>query len=209
MDKEITWYVGKGESKDYAIAKGNVIESGRLIPSRNRALDDAFKRNKYCLMTEDDLQEIKMANSMKLAVPISFTSAVREMYDVLRNVPLYLAGVSPTGNLFYYDPAKPLGLKHFCVGSLILVKPNPLRFDKNLRLKEDYDYTLQHIAKYGGVCRLNYLLPRFKHLTNMGGAVSYRTEALEQKTIQQLKKKWGASIRDNPRRPNEILLRIK
>ena len=207
--KQITWYVGKNEGNNYASAKGKVIESGGLVDSRNSALDDAMSANKYCLMFEDDLVKCQMISSARQKNDISFLNAVKEMYNVLNQTPVYLAGIAPTPNEFFYHPMRPIGLKHYIIGSFIMIKPKcELRFDKQFRLKEDYDFTLQHIAKYGGVCRLNYLIPTFLHYKNKGGAVDYRTDELEQKTIRQLKKKWGSAIRDNPRRPNEILLKI-
>ena len=87
-----------------------------------------------------------------------------------------------------------------------MVKPTGLRFDPEIRLKEDYDYTLQHIERHGGTVRYGKYLATFKHYKNAGGAVSYRTEQLEQKTIAQLKTKWPGCFADNPKRPNEILM---
>ena len=46
----------------------------------------------------------------------------------------------------------------------------------------------------------------FKHYSNKGGAVDYRTTKLEQETINYLVKKWGDCIRLNTKRENEILL---
>ena len=77
-----------------------------------------------------------------------------------------------------------------------------------MTLKEDYDYTLQHIARFGGVVRSNDLLAEYKHYSNTGGAVDVRNSVNEQLNIAYLKSKWGDAIRDNPRRPNEILLSL-
>ena len=91
----------------------------------------------------------------------------------------------------------------------IIIKPNNLRFDSSLRLKEDYDYTLQHIKEFGGCVRYGLFLCSFKHYSNKGGAVSYRTNNLEQETIKYLMEKWGECIKLNPKRENEILLNRK
>jgi hypothetical protein len=45
------------------------------------------------------------------------------------------------------------------------------------------------------------------HRANPGGAVAVRTPEVEQEAIAYLRGKWGDWIKDNPRRPNEILLR--
>jgi hypothetical protein len=123
----------------------------------------------------------------------------------LRGTPYKLAGVAPTSNPFYGSTT--LKLRHFIVGDLMLAAPNPLRFDPAFALKEDYDYTCQHLARYGGVVRVDWILASFRHRTNKGGAVDVRTPELEQEAIVRLKEKWPDWIRDNPRRENEVLLR--
>ena len=209
VPEHLNWYVGKGEKKDYKHAKGKVVEGGKLCASRNKALQLANSEDKYCLQLSDDLSDCGMVSQSGQINKPNFSVIVREMFNLLSTTPLHLAGVAPTANLFFYNPLKPIGLKHFIIGDLMLIKRSKLRFDEKLSLKEDYDFTLQHIKQFGGVLRLNYILPNFKHYTNKGGAVAIRTEEREQEAIQYLKNKWGSSIRDNPRRENEILLRIK
>lgn len=94
------------------------------------------------------------------------------------------------------------------MGDFILVHPCKLFFDEQMKLKEDYDYTMAHIYEFGGVARCNAILAHFAHRSNAGGAVDFRTAEREQEAIAHLKKKWGAYIQDNPKRPNEILLKL-
>jgi hypothetical protein len=88
---------------------------------------------------------------------------------------------------------------------LFFCKPNEIRFDEQLTLKEDYDFTLQHIQKYGTIRYQKYLFT-FQHYSNKGGAVDIRNDKEEQKNIMILKSKWGDKIRLNPKRKNEILI---
>lgn len=212
VDK-IYWYVGKNQIKKYqasATKKSIFKESGGLVQSRNAALKEAFACDNYCMMLDDDLKKCEMVSTSMKKSEITFSEMAIEIYNVLSASPLKLAGISPTNNLFYYNPKKPLGLKHFIIASCMMVKPCKLYFDKRFRTKEDYDYTLQHIKQFGGVLRLNYLMPVFQHYTNKGGVVDYRTPELEKDSIIKLKKKWGTTIvRDNKLRPNEILINIK
>jgi len=172
------------------------------------ALDYAATEGKYCLMLDDDLVKIKHYLTIGEA-EMSFETMVIEMYSLLKGTPLYLAGVASTNNRYFYHPEKPLGLKHFCGGWCTLTKMDSKpRYDSALRTKEDYDITLQHIKEYGGVLRINYLSPQFKHWNNPGGVVDYRSDAVEQASIKYLEKKWGRAIRRNTKRPNEILLRV-
>lgn len=207
-----TWFVGEGEGRDYTYHGASyVFESGGLVPSRNAALDYSWSHgDATCIMLDDDVNAIYRAIDKKQKEPISFVDAVHMLHQAMsetRNM-FYFGGSAPTNNTFYFNPLKPISFKNFINASLMYIRPCELWFDPQFRLKDDYDYTLQHIQKYGGVCRRNDILLDVKHYGNKGGAVEYRTDDLEQQTIQQLKAKWGQHIRDNPRRKNEILLKV-
>ncbi len=208
--KDLHWYVGDDEAEDYESAGAeSVVEVGNLVEARNRALNDAFLMAKPCMMLDDDLRKCEIVRNGTEKRQIGFNDLVNEMQSALYQLDvLRLCGISATTNLFYH-PGQRYSMKHFIIASCMLVKPNPLRFDTQFTTKEDYDYTLQHIQKYGGVIRCNDLMPTFGHYTNRGGVVEYRTPEVEQENIRKLKAKWGKSVRDNPRRPNEILLHVK
>ncbi len=206
-DLPATWYVGKDEGDEYAeFTRDDVVEAGGLIDSRNAALDAAFAGGDYCLQLSDDLTGIKFLNRDGTAQPTALHEALAQMHIALINHPrARLGGVAPTNNPFFGKMA--VNDHGFCVGDMILVAPTELRFDWRLRLKEDYDYTAQHLLAYGEVARCDWILPTFKHGTNRGGAVAYRTTELEQQAIAYLKMKWPGIMRDNPKRPDEILFK--
>ena len=204
--RQYIFCVKDGEKKLYQdCGCKDVYETGKLIPSRNFALDHAFKKNQICIQLSDDIKEVKTNPSGE---SVDLESVVEELAEKFKKTTgVYLLGIPPTDNPFF---AKAIVSKNtFCIGDLFFSKPNPLRFDEKLTLKEDYDYTLQHIATFGGVVRSNDLLAEYKHYSNSGGAVEVRSTPNEQRNIAYLKSKWGAAIRDNPRRPNEILLAPK
>ena len=210
VGKDVVWYVGKGEKKDYLEAGAEiVIESGALCHSRNQVMEDS--KVDYSVQLSDDLkgfEKVSVLGSKKVKVPISLDDLLKEITNKMEKYNLYLGAVSPTNNEFYYSETRPIGFRHFCLGDFHVIKKCDLRFDEKMTLKEDYDYTLQHIKKFGGVCRLNYILPTFVHRVNKGGAVAIRNTETERKNINYLKQKWGNIIKDNPRRPNEILLKL-
>lgn len=206
---EASWYVGKGEAQAYeSQGAQRVHETGTLCDSRNRALEDAFEMNVPCLQISDDLKRLRLLEH-EGPRDATFAEVVLLMRDRLRESRFFkLAGIAPTDNAFYSDANRPVKFQAFCVGDVHLVMPSTPRFDDNLRLKEDYDFTLQHVAEYGGIVRCDDVLASFSHRSNSGGAVSYRDAKREQEAIAYLKKKWGSVVRDNPRRENEILLRF-
>jgi hypothetical protein len=206
---EAIWYVGYGEEQNYLDAGAQkVIEAGNLIDSRNRALDDAHTQNKACVEISDDLGGLQIYEPTGLRT-VTLHEVVTLMEKIATKIGAKLAGVAPTANTFYVNLEQPIKTQHFILGDLIWVAPSTPRFDTALKLKEDYDFTAQHITTYGLVARIDPIIAKFAHRTNAGGAVEYRTVEKEQEAIAILKAKWGNAIVDNPRRPNEILFKGK
>ena len=114
-----------------------------------------------------------------------------------------LLGIPPTDNYFFAN--KIVSVNTFCIGDMLFVKPSDIRFDTQLTLKEDYDFTLQHRER-GDVIRYQKYLFTFEHYSNIGGAVDVRDDKEEQKNIRILKSKWGDKVRLNSKRKNEILI---
>lgn len=202
LEAPVTWVTKSTDAEAYADAGAlDVIwDDGGLTAQRNLALDDAFARSMNCVQLDDDLKRLK-------ALPgdeVSLGWVLDQHQEALDSTGLHLAGNAPTDNLYFAKEG--VSTRKFVPTPCITVRPTHLRFDLNLRLKEDYDFTLQHWEAYGGAARCDYIAPSFGRYTNEGGAVSYRTPELEQETIAYLKGKWPGMVRDNPRRPNEILL---
>jgi hypothetical protein len=208
---EATWFVGHSDFDAYADAGAVVVTSGALCESRNAALELAFHSNALCVELSDDLTRIQVAvqgTNKLVAKDVPFKEAVALVLEGMRQTGAKLGGAAPTSNPFYANVERPVHPSAFIVGDFIAVAPCDLRFDEDMTLKEDYDYTLQHLMKYGTVARRNDVLMTFLHRKNVGGAVEVRTPELEQANIAMLKAKWPQFIADNPRRPDEILLKL-
>lgn len=206
-----TWVVPAAELEAYrgAGAPAVLADGGGLIAARNRALDMAFSQGHPCIQLSDDLGKLEEAQSPKDKRPMTLAAAVDLMRAATSAAGARLAGIAPVANAFYFNPTRPFHTAAFILGDFLYVLPSEPRFDPALRLKEDYDFTLQHLRAHGAVARCNAVLGHFKHRTNKGGACAYRTAELEQAAIAYLKAKWPGNIKDNPRRPNEILLALR
>jgi hypothetical protein len=201
------WYVAMGEKADYlAAGAADVVEAGPLVAARNAALDHAFALGVPCVQLSDDLRKLQLMRSAKTATDATLDECLTLMAQMCDQTGAYLAGVAPVANAFYFDVKNPVKQAHFIVGDFIYVRPSEPRFPVDMELKEDYDFTAQHLLAYGRVARCDFVQATFAHRTNKGGAVAYRTERREQEAIATLQARWGAAIRPNPRRPNEVLL---
>ena len=181
-----------------------VYNTGKLIQSRNFALEHAFNNNNICILLSDDIKKVKYNKNFKKPDVVKLDSVIEDIVSKFKKIKgVKLLGIPPTDNYFFAN--KLTSVNTFCIGDLFFCKPNKIRFDEQLTLKEDYDFTLQHIQKYGTVRYQKYLFT-FQHYSNKGGAVDIRNDKEEQKNIMILKPKWGDKIRLNTKRKNEILI---
>lgn len=126
----------------------------------------------------------------------------------MRRQGAFYGGVYPNTNDGFAYATPPITTEHFIVGDFIVVDSvnSSLRFDERMTLKEDYDFTCQHLHTHGQVCRINRIFVGAEHYTNKGGAVAVRTTEREAANIAHLRAKWpGVFI--NQKRENEVILR--
>jgi len=205
------WYVAADEAGDYRYCGATDVTEvpGGLAAARNRALDDADELGVASVQLSDDLRRIGLAHGQTAAEvePIGLERAIGLLVEAAASVDAQLAGGAPTANAFFSrQRINPYG---FVVGDLTWQAPGcPLRY--RIDLKEDYDLTLQHLAAYGRVARVDYLLPVFLHRTNRGGAVDTRRAdpEAEAAAADWLLATWPAHLRRNTgRKGHELLLR--
>jgi len=226
---EPRWYVDAKSLDSYRRLGFNAVpDGGSLVGARNKCLDDAKKLGKACCQASDDIsrwtyytalehvmtknqdEQNFLARKRGGKVRISPVAAARFLLARLRASPegAKLAGVLPTPNISQGLAAPAVSNKTFILGDFFVTEANStVRFDTNMTLKEDYDFTCSHIQTYGAVLRCNRMVLAVQHYTNTGGAVSIRNAAEEQKNIKILMRKWPKAIRKHTTRgENEVML---
>jgi hypothetical protein len=211
-----TWYVPDHQWAEYKTERIGLRHGTRdpahVSDVRNRMLEDAFAFDLPCLQFDDDLKRV-----MKLPAPNKkgewhqdpghVRALLVELVDAVMQSSFKLGGVPPTNNHFFANGQ--LRSRVFCRSHLWMVKPNPLRLDTNLKTKFDYDYTIQHVRQYGGVCRHDGMIWDFDFGGKSGGHVDTRTHQGELESVAYLQKKWGSDIvKKNAKRPGEVLLKF-
>lgn len=205
---DLHWYVTEEDVTAYKEAGAtNVKIGGKLCEARNKAINDAQKLNLPCVELSDDFKRVKR-KEINEVTDITVQQAAEEIWEQMQSVGARLGGCAPTSNAYWANINKPLNLTGFIVGDFILIHPETeLRFDEQMELKEDYDYTAQHLATHKLVARCDLILAEFAHRSNDGGAVTYRTANKEREMIRHLNKKWPTKFKLNPKRQNEILMK--
>jgi len=226
-----TWYVDEGSLQDYKALGLNAVIGGKLTPARNKGLADARRLGKVCVQASDDITawEYRDGPSAKVrtddAVNAAWSAAKRLIVSPVAAARFILAkmrgcdgpqpklgGVYMLGSCSRTFAGDAFVRNHFILGDFFVVEPeSTVKFDVDMKLKEDYDFSCAHISKYGSVMRCNRMTLNVKHYDNGGGAVSTRdakgTE--ERRNIEILMKKWPGCFRFNPKRDNEVIMRWK
>lgn len=221
------WYVDEESLKAYRKLGLNAVAGGKLTPARNKALQDAARAGKICVQASDDISAWEYRHGKRAAERTD--EAMNAAYDAAKRLILSpvaaaqfivakmrasdekpkLGGVYPLGSCARSFAGDEVQLKNFILGDFFVVEPDSkVRFDEEIALKEDYDFTASHIKEYGSVMRCQRMTLRVKHYSNSGGACSNRDKKgkEEQRNIGILKKKWPRAIRDHPTRQNEVVL---
>ncbi len=212
----ITLCVPLAEVAAYAAS----LPHAKIIPQRRPGISgarndilDAFKDSDV-LMLDDDVSAIGRfvtragKNYSEPKTGQALVDLIESLFATAAKAGALYWGCAPTSNPIFYSPSHPISRNSFVNGSFSGYAAGcPLRFDETLRLKEDYDLSVQAYLS-GGLLRFNFVYAKAKHRENEGGAVDYRSPALEKEAIAILRGKWGTVICDHPRRPFEIVLRL-
>jgi len=220
-----TWYVDEASLQSYKDLGLKAVVGGKLCQARNKCLRDAFRMGKICVQVSDDINRweyhhgkrakdrsddaVNAAHAAATCHVISPVAAARFLHAKLRAAGgPKLAGVYPLGSCSRGFGGPAITTRNFILGDFFVAEKSPVRFDEEMKLKEDYDYTAQHIKKHGGVIRCNRMTISAKHHT-VGGAQSNRDKKglEEQRNIEILMRKWPRVFRPNWKRKNEVIMR--
>ncbi len=187
------------EVKDYKKHHEKVIgvpdEVKGITPTRNWILD--HNKSNYHIQVDDDARSFhkyEKTELVRFTEPERIDSILNTMFLMTDEIGYKVWGLAMASDYKFYRPFAPFSTQGIVVANLIGIIKNPLRFDERLRVKEDYDYSMQHIYKYGGVLRTHKYGIDVIHLTNEGGCVGYRTKEVELQAYDTLLKKYGSSV---------------
>eukprot|EP00442_Polarella_glacialis_P001410 CAMPEP_0115119672 /NCGR_PEP_ID=MMETSP0227-20121206/45230_1 /TAXON_ID=89957 /ORGANISM="Polarella glacialis, Strain CCMP 1383" /LENGTH=922 /DNA_ID=CAMNT_0002521185 /DNA_START=146 /DNA_END=2914 /DNA_ORIENTATION=+ len=225
------WYVDEASIDGYRGLKLDATVGGKLLPSRNLALEDASRLGKVCVQCSDDISRwdyykgegrvgattISLAEANAAAKTaeryhISPVAAARFILAKMRGAEEgkpQLGGVYPLGNLGQCFMGREFSRRNFILGDFFVVDKSGCRFDESMSLKEDYDFTCSHLQEHGSIVRINRMLIQAKHETNAGGACSVRDSAgtREEENITILQAKWPGAIWRHHTRKHQVVLR--
>ena len=200
-ESEAEFYVAQNKNfKDNIIVCDKGIQ-GNLCRVRNHILDREFEAGAdVVLIVDDDLQRFGIWQG----TPEHYEKRWLKTDDVMPFVEKYsnlcdefgfkMWGMNCNSNTMSYMQYNPFSTRAYLGGPFQCFLKNPLRYDENLPLKEDYDMTIQQCNKYRGVLRVNFAFYQCKQSVQKGGCATYRNIEREMEQLALLQKKWGSRI---------------
>jgi hypothetical protein len=196
----------RGSAFDFFVEL-QITEPG-LEASRSNARRRLLEENESIVWMDDDIEDVVVLLDDKLHhVPLG--RVADDGFRALREHELRMWGVAPSANAFYMSEATRAGL-YFTIGCFYgeFNDPDPAMDVQFGDSKGDYERSLRHYERHGGVVRMNRYAPVTKYRGNAGGVVA-DADKVEQ-NVQALEQQWPWLVQRNPRRKTgvpEILLR--
>lgn len=162
---------------------------------RNWILNCAM-HNEDVLMVDDDVTKVGYFEQRKrhALTEQQVYEFIENGFRMCREAGTILWGINLLEDKQAYREYAPLSLSSVVLGPFMGIINNSLRFDDELGLKEDFDYSIQVLNKYRKILRFNKYHYSVGHLVGKGGCISYRTSQREKEQMKRLVKKWGNKI---------------
>ncbi len=161
---------------------------------RNFILNNA--KQDRILMVDDDLNKFGYHENLEYRIMkenevYAFVDMGFRMCEELGTV---LWGVNLMQDRRMYKEGTPFSLSAVILGPFMGIIRTELRFDEDLGLKEDYDYSLMVLNKHRRILRMNKYHYISDHIAKSGGCATYRTANAEYEQAEKFQKKWGKGI---------------
>lgn len=204
-------FVDEGEYGDYCKynRKENIVSvpkgiQGNVARIRNYILDWAFNKDyDGVFICDDDIDFIgryeKDPDSNFGYVQHRINEAelliLLEKYFILCDELGYRQwGMQCNSDAMAYRQYTPFSTHSIILGPASGFLRNPLRYDEELPLKEDYDMFIQQCNRYRGVLRCNFMFYVCDQSRSAGGCANIRNMDRERQQFELLQRKWGRNI---------------
>ena len=166
-----------------------------ITPTRNWILNNMT--DEWMIQVDDDARSFHKYAGGKLVTfvdPKRIDILLNTMFCMSEDIGFKAWGLAMAADYKFYRTFAPFSTQGVVGANILGIIKNDLRFDERLKVKEDYDYSMQHIFKYGGILRTHRFGIDVVHLTNEGGCVAYRTKDVEMEAYGVLLKKRGKGV---------------
>lgn len=173
-------------------------QDGNIARKRNAILNHFLGKKSLgnVVMVDDDYDSfarISHGQEQPLS-PEEIEHVLFRGFTMAHDVGTPLWGVNVQADPKFYREYTPVTFLSPVLGPFMALRDCPLRFDEDLWLKEDYDFSLQVLRKYHRVLRFGMYHYRVDHFDLPGGVVSHRSWDEEIRQLRRLQEKWGNEV---------------
>lgn len=186
-----------------------------ITATRNYILDYARKWDiRRVIQADDDARHFTYfqgdAKTPGIRVPDDRKlDLFNQFFEMAEDLGTNLWGFQVSYDPKFYREFTPFSFTSPVVGNFMGIIEDGQRFDERLKLKEDYDFSLQSLHKYRRILRVNKYSWAVHHHETDGGCKTYRAFDTESQAIKILQKKWGSKIVSlHPKKAYEIRVRV-
>lgn len=181
--------------------------ASNVSEARNNILD-YFPAGTRVVMMDDDISDIVDANGLSAFDDASSLKAFfNKAFTMCEFLGTTLWGMYPTPNSYYMSKRPELVTRALIIGTVMgVIVENGVRFDPEMTLKEDLDFTCKILKLHGKIVRFDRYAP--VHLTQSpGGCYAWWKKSDENaRMCKLLLEKHPDLLKPHPRRPNEVWL---
>ena len=198
----VSLVVMENEKKNYENNNNKIITcpnevQGNISRVRNWIKDNLMNDNDAIIMLDDDNKGIGRWENQKYKIynADELFEFCESLVILCKDFNYYSFGLNCVIDKGAYREHTPFSTTKF-IGAPFhgIIKGNTCRYDEELPLKEDYDWTLQNLVKYKGILRCNYASYNVKQAEQIGGCANMRNIKEEERQFLLLQKKWGNKI---------------
>lgn len=202
--------------EDAGLSGIDVIEAPKGLHNAQNMVLDEHRPGSRVVFADDDVRAVNRLVTRRGKgslreqgdLPGLFTAA----FERAAQERVTLWGLYPVHNAFYMKPAVRVGL-WFCIGQLfgVIVTEDRQYGSDEAAKKGDYERTLLHFERDGGVMRMDWLASDCAPMrTAAGGNASPERAAEERRAVESLERRWPGLVHRKPDRMGypEIALRL-
>jgi hypothetical protein len=210
----ITIFVANDQQKDLYEQKiskdlyGKIVVGVKGLANVRNFITEYYPLGTEVVSLDDDISNFMQLNQAgdKLVPLRNLHRVIEDGFKLCKKLNYHMWGLSPVKNAFFMKNQISTNLK-FIIGNCYGFINRRIKVHSDF--KDDYELSLENSVRDGGVIRFNNIVATTK-LGAKGGndlTAEQRAKQKEHKDfIEFLKKKYPGLVRDNPRRPMEILL---
>jgi hypothetical protein len=140
---------------------GKIVVGKIGISNQRKFICQYFPLGKYVVSIDDDVEQLEMLRGDKLVKVKDVDRFFEDAYKMLLKEKLFIWGIYPVRNPFFMKKTVTTDLK-FVIGTLYGFINRRLQPSGKIKEKEDYELSILHYLKDGGVLRYNNITIKTK-----------------------------------------------